>query len=348
MNIPVAFPVPNSNSILVDTIPQRLLSGNHDAQAIFQEILGQKEIYENACKQFKDLLGIEDFQDLSNSPFWHQPKSDEFRDRFLSSRRPILRTLAVERLKLWDLLLKYHNEISATDLTLKGLLSSQELSYGATLPGGVMGYSVESARSSQQFLISLAIVRFPVTYFSAAFSGHISEFSYYAGVPLKLILSTDHIVENDEAIRLARVKRFEYDRMLEFIDFLKLLDRTDQDSENYSPPPVYFHPRNRYVQTHPQMSVQVRAQLAEYSFYKSDNFVFERDNLDFYLLSCNEEGARVGSDEKIPEFFDGIMKFMHCIQVRGWNVQVNSVLQVTNSLYGQNDRTEKFQLLIWK
>eukprot|EP01040_Poterioochromonas_malhamensis_P008239 gene8239-8909_t len=107
--IPIAIPVADEavNGKVLDLVPVKLVAHHTEGNNFYTQILAQKEVYEGCCKQFKDLLGEEDFQELNKMPFWDNPKSDEFRSQFINSRRPIIRTLAQERLKLWELLIRY-------------------------------------------------------------------------------------------------------------------------------------------------------------------------------------------------------------------------------------------------
>eukprot|EP01040_Poterioochromonas_malhamensis_P014489 gene14489-16040_t len=234
-SIPVAVPVVDkaANGKMLDLVPGKLVAHHTEGNNFYNQILTQKEVYEGFCKQFKDLLGEEDFLELNKMPFWNDPKSDEFRSQFINNRRPIIKTLAQERLKLWELLTKYSQQISSIDAVLQGILS-RDISHSFSISEGKASIS----EGSNEFHVSIGYFqKYAVNpSYLPAFGAQLQPKVYLCGSKITLHLSIDHIIEDDEGIRKAKIAKFQFDRYNEFVEFLKTLCRKESDEEVYEGP----------------------------------------------------------------------------------------------------------------
>lgn len=211
---PIAVGVPvdyNGQKIKVlNLFPAKLSSKHKDADALFAQIVAQNEIYDKVCQQFKELLGEDDFVTLNSAPFWNNPKSEEFRSQFINSPRPIIKKMAQERLKLWDLLSRYHSGISSIEEILRGMLEDSR-------PVGLLAVNVQPVVVRNSFQLSFSTWQIS--------TGVMNQWTTHmiSGIDINLAIQTNHIIEDDAAIREARIAKFVFERQSEFVDFLKTL-----------------------------------------------------------------------------------------------------------------------------
>lgn len=226
--IPVAVPVSSEErkAGVMDLFPKKLRTQRDESNDFYNQISTQHEIYDKLCKQFVDFLGEEDFAALNSAPFWNAPKSEEYRSQFINSTRPIIRSLAQERLKLWDLLSQFSRRINAQCEILDEILND---------PNPVLKLLGNQAVAANTTTFNITFEPWEIVIGSVQNASELVQ-----GLKLNLSISTNHIIEDDEGIRSARIAKFEYERRCELVNFLKSLQKHDKDNNEYETPNLFF------------------------------------------------------------------------------------------------------------